>query len=265
MKVVSVCGISGSGKTTTIENIISELCRRGYKVGSVKDIHFEQFTIDPVETSNTNRHRRAGASLVTARGLFETDILHQSRLSVEEIIDIYDGKYDWLVLEGVDDAPIPTIVTAHTHEDLKDKWSDMAFAVSGRLSAEIDEYMGKPAIDATTNIGELVDLIELKVYDRLPNFPPECCGACGMPSCGDFAEAVIAGQRHRKECVANKGIELHINGKRIQMVPFVQQILTNAVLGVASELIGYEKGCDIEIKLTNHHLSEQAKYSAADK
>ena len=46
MKVFSVVGVTKSGKTTTIEQIIKEFIRRGYSVGSVKEIHFEQFAID---------------------------------------------------------------------------------------------------------------------------------------------------------------------------------------------------------------------------
>jgi molybdopterin-guanine dinucleotide biosynthesis protein B len=46
MKVFSVIGLSKSGKTTTIENIIKELRRRNYTVGSVKEIHFEKFKMD---------------------------------------------------------------------------------------------------------------------------------------------------------------------------------------------------------------------------
>ena len=74
MKVISICGISDSGKTTTAEHIIKELRRRGYSVGSVKEIHYDQFKMD-TEGSNTDRHRRAGSQLVTARGKYETDIL----------------------------------------------------------------------------------------------------------------------------------------------------------------------------------------------
>ena len=46
MKLFSVIGITKSGKTTTIENIIRELRKRRYTVGSVKEIHFEAFAID---------------------------------------------------------------------------------------------------------------------------------------------------------------------------------------------------------------------------
>ena len=248
MKVFSVCGVSGSGKTTTIENIIRELVARGYKVGSVKDIQFEEFAIDPDQTTNTNRHKAAGSELICARGLYETDLLFPSQLPMDRILDFYQKDFDWVVLDGVDCIAVPTIVTAHTEEDLQGKWGEFAFVVSGRISVKLDEYRGKPAIDATTDAKKLVDLIELKVYERLPDFPDDCCLACGM-SCRQLAAAILSGTKRRTDCVADKGIELHIGGVRINMVPFVQKILKNAVLGVVSELEGYEKGQVIEIRL----------------
>jgi len=169
-------------------------------------------------------------------------------LPVAKILDFYERDYDWVVMEGVADIPIPTIVTASNEDSLADKWSEMAFCVSGRISANIEEYNGVPAIDATTQIERLVDLIELKVYDRLPNFPPECCTACGM-TCVEFASAVLHGKKRRDECAANRGAELLINGRQINMVPFVQNILRNATIGVVSELDGYMPGCKIEIRL----------------
>jgi len=259
MKVFSVCGISGSGKTTTIEGIIAELVARGYKVGSVKDIHRDGFTIDPVETANTRRHKAAGSTLVCARGFDETSILYPAQLPMKDVLDFYsrDG-YDWVVLEGVNCIPVPTVVTAHNAEDLVQKWSPMSIAVSGRYSAEIDEYNGKPAINATTHIGQLVDLLELKVYERLPIFPPECCMACGM-DCEQLAAAIVAGQKRRTDCVADQDIELYVNGNRILMVPFVQALLRNALVGVVSELEGYEKGCQIDVKLSDRLLQVQEK------
>ena len=248
MKVLSVCGISKSGKTTTVESIIRELTARGYRVGSVKEIHFEAFAIDPDPQSNTRRHRAAGAQLVCARGMNETDLLFEEMLPAAKILEFYEKDYDWVVMEGVSDICVPTIVTAHNEDDLAEKWSDMAFCVSGRISSRIEKYRGTPAIDATADIKRLVDLIELKVYDRLPSFPPECCTVCGMDSCDAFARAVLAGRKRRSDCVADRGVELLINGRRIDMVPFVQNILRNAAMGVVSELEGYIPGCDIEIK-----------------
>ena len=165
MKAFSVCGITKSGKTTTVESIIRELRSRGYRVGSVKEIHFEGFAIDPDPISNTRRHRMAGAGLVTARGLYETDLLFPGKLSIEKILSFYEGEYDWVVMEGVSDATVPAIVTARGEDDLNEKWSGMTFCVSGPIAAKIKEYRGVPAIDATTNVEGLVDFLETNVRD----------------------------------------------------------------------------------------------------
>ncbi len=107
MKVLSVVGFSGSGKTTTIEKIIRELGRRNYSVGSIKDIHYEKFTME-TEGSNTHRHKQAGAELVTARGYNESNILFPGRLPVGSILKFY--KQDYVIMEGVEDYPSPRII-----------------------------------------------------------------------------------------------------------------------------------------------------------
>ena len=250
MKVLNVCGVKDSGKTTTIEHIIRELSARGYKVGSIKEIHFEQFAIDPDPQSNTNRHKAAGAGLVCARGLHETDILFPRQLSMAQILRFYNTDFDWVVVEGGSDLIAPLIITAHGEEDLLQKWGEqngMVFCVSGRISAQIGEYRGVPVIDAVSRTEEFVNFIERRVYDSLPDFPPECCSACGM-TCSELGGAILKGLKSRSDCVADKGAELTVGGRRINMVPFVQRILKNAVLGVVSELDGYEAGCDIEVR-----------------
>ena len=100
MKVFSVSGITKSGKTTTIENIIKELVCRGYKVGSIKNIHMENFTMDPDPDTNTNRHKAAGSALVCARGYFETNMLYPGQLPIDKILDFYEKDgYDWVILK----------------------------------------------------------------------------------------------------------------------------------------------------------------------
>ncbi len=74
MKAFSVIGISKTGKTTSIEKIIKGLKKRNYSVASIKEIHFDSFAMDAPGT-NTDRHRKAGSEIVTARGLNETDIM----------------------------------------------------------------------------------------------------------------------------------------------------------------------------------------------
>lgn len=248
MKVFSVCGITGSGKTTTVEHLIAELVRRGHRVGSVKEIHFEAFAIDPSPTSNTHRHRKAGAQLVTARGYFETDLLYPEKLPMRKLLSFYEGEYDYVVLEGVDDIPIPTIVAAHEQDDLDAKWSDYTFCVSGRIADRIEGHRGMPAISALQDPVALADLVERRVYDLLPDFSADCCTACGH-SCATLGAEILAGRATRRDCVIDRGLSLTVDGRPIQMVPFVQKLLRNAVLGVVQELDGYRPDVPIEVKL----------------
>lgn len=165
MKLFSVIGITQSGKTTTIERLISELTRRGYSVGSVKEIHFEDFAID-TPGSNTDRHRRAGALQVAARGFHETDVLYQRMLTMDEILLHFD--YDFVALEGVTDIPVPTIIAAHTVDEVRERRTEHTFAVAGRLSNSCAEVDGLPSLSALTQISELTDLVEQHAAAYVP-------------------------------------------------------------------------------------------------
>ncbi|HQO08719.1 MAG TPA: molybdopterin-guanine dinucleotide biosynthesis protein MobB [Clostridiales bacterium] len=247
MKVFSVFGITGSGKTTTVENIIKELVKRRYKTDSVKDIHFDAFKID-TEGSNTDRHYKAGAGTVTARGHYETDILFKRKLSMEEIYRFYDS--DYLVCEGVTDSNIPKIICAHNTKEADERLDSSVFAFSGRLSNEMTEYKGLPVINAVKEPERLVNLIEELVPEKLPDFPAECCNACGFGSCSELLAKILKKEAKREDCViVNKIIRLRIDGKEIEMVPFVQKILLNSVLSTVKELDGYRKNGRIEIEI----------------
>jgi molybdopterin-guanine dinucleotide biosynthesis protein B len=69
-------------------------------------------------------------------------------------------------------------------------------------------------------------------------------------SCRELCTAIIRGDRKRTDCVIDDSIiELTIDGVKIPMVPFVQRILHNAVVGVVSELEGYQKGSAIKLSI----------------
>jgi molybdopterin-guanine dinucleotide biosynthesis protein B len=205
MRIVTVFGTTKSGKTTTIEALIRELIRRGHTVGSVKDIHFEQFAIDTPGT-NTDRHRQAGANPVAAYGLRETDVLFARRLPLDELLSFY--KQDYVILEGVREPGIPAILTVHSVDDIEAQDTPEVFALSGVGAAGIKAHKGRPAIDATADAAALADLVEHEAF----------------------------------RCPQEKQATLTVNGREIAMVPFVQAILKNAVLGVAKELRGVEPG-----------------------
>jgi molybdopterin-guanine dinucleotide biosynthesis protein B len=81
-----------------------------------------------------------------------------------------------------------------------------------------------PVINALTNTKELVDLI----VEKTPPF------AAGIdPQCG--------------VAVNDMDVSLKINGQEIGMVPFVQSVIKNTVLGIVKELNGYQKDAVVEI------------------
>lgn len=246
MRIFSIFGITKSGKTTTAENLIKELTRRRYRVGSIKEIHYEQFSMDTAG-SNTHRHQQAGATLVTARGYTETDLLFSSALSLDAILSHYD--HDFVVMEGVTDTCAPKIITAHTTTEVDERLDDTVFAISGLLANEMDTYRGLPVINSIKEPDRLADLIEEKVFSRLPDMQPDCCHGCGY-DCRGLSARILSGLSLRSDCVLSRGdIQLVVDGRVIPMVPFVQTLLRNAVIGVAGELEGYRSHGDILVNI----------------
>ncbi len=246
MKLIRVNGITKSGKTTVCETIIAGLRKRGYSVGSVKEIHFELFKIDPDENTNTNRHKRAGSQLVTARGMFETDILYQRMISMDELLKHYD--HDYVILEGVTDINVPKIITAHNTDEIDERLDGKTVIISGVIANEgLKEWKGVEVVHALENSERLIDIAEKMATPPIPSFDPDCCGKCGY-TCDEFTSKLVKGEVELEDCVVqNQEVVLKVNGNEINMVPFVQKILRNSVIGVAQELDGYEKDGVIEV------------------
>jgi len=248
MKVIKVQGTSKTGKTTTVAAIIRELRRRGYTVGSVKEIHFERFTMETAG-SNTDIHKKAGANPVTARGLAETDIMLDSRIDIDKLLDMYDR--DYVVIEGKCEANCPSIATAKTAEQLDEQITPLTIACAGVISNDITEYRGLPVINALDDAERLVDLIEAKTPERMPNYDADCCTACGT-DCRGLTERIIRGTGSISECILKgQSVQVFINGEELPMVPFVKSMVRSVSTSVIKELDGYEENAEIVIRIKN--------------
>ncbi len=212
MRVFMVKGFSKTGKTTTVTELVKELRRRGYSVGTVKDIHFEGFTMDTPNT-DTYKHARAGAVRVAALGEKETDLLFSRRMDINALLKYY--KEDFVILEGDSGAQCPAVLTARTVDDIEKRMTDNVIAVSGIISGELEEYKGIPVIDCTKEVKKMADLIE-------------------KATAKEKAEAEVV---------------LTIDGTEIPMVPFVKETLKNVVTGAVKALDGYEEGKEIIVRV----------------
>ena len=230
MRAITVKGYKKTGKTTTCIRIIEELRRRGYTVGSVKNTHFPGFAIDPPDTDSF-RHAKAGASTVTIVASEETDVLFHHRRGLSEIISLFEE--DFLVSEGEDDQGFPNIITGKSVQDLDARRDEHTIGFSGIISSEMEEYDGLPVIDATRDIGRLVDLIE----EKSAVTSLEKSAVTGAERSAEMKEA------------GEKELVLKFNGEDVPMVPFVESILKETVLGLVKSLKGYEEGMDVTIEL----------------
>ncbi|MDD4237283.1 MAG: molybdopterin-guanine dinucleotide biosynthesis protein B [Desulfotomaculaceae bacterium] len=246
MKAFSVFGVTQSGKTTTIENIIRELKKRGYSVGSVKNIHYEDFLID-VEGSNTWRHKQAGSEMIVARGFKETDILIPQRLGIDRILRYFD--HDYVVIEGVSDTVLPKILCGGSNFTETDaRLNDLVFAISGCISNQISEYQGFPVINSLSEAGKLVDLIEEKVTDIMPFVEGlEQCGACGS-NCRELVTKIIKGEATRSDCAFVKSrTTVTVGQKEIAVDSWLEAKLEAFLAVLFSKLDSYDPGEQIKI------------------
>ena len=111
------------------------------------------------------------------------------------------------------------------------------------------EYNGLPIINAFTLIEELVDFLEENVPERMPNYPADCCTACGS-DCRGLTKRILTGEADREDCILRGGdVQVLIGGEEIPLVPFVKRLVKNVTTSVIKELDGYKEHGEIVIKI----------------
>ncbi len=154
MKVVGLCGSSGSGKTSLAEGLIRELKACGQRVSVVKHAH-KRFDID-VPGKDSYRHREAGA--------FEVVIANNHRLAkvrefeveyepsvhdlIAELVDC--GEAHWVLVEGFKHAALPKIEVwraAHGAPALYAAGDPFVIAVATDPTPALPEPTGLPVLD----------------------------------------------------------------------------------------------------------------------
>lgn len=159
MKICTIVGIRKSGKTTTVEGLVRELKKRGYRVGTVKTVFCPAFSMDQ-EGSNTDRHRKAGADLIGVKAKNEMHMIYPENLNDNRFFPLF--PVDILLVEGDYEAGVPRIVCAHRREDALERINEYTAAVSGRIASqkEGEDFGGLPVLDIFQNQKELADLVE---------------------------------------------------------------------------------------------------------
>jgi len=170
---VAAVGTSGSGKTTTLEYLISHLSAEGYKVGSIKHVHHEGFTMDR-EGTNTWRYAQAGARVIVAISPDEIAILqktHAALNDLDQIIGLLEREQlDIVFIEGfhrliAKRKDVPKIVTADDEDNLKrtlEGTVEPILAVTGVISENKPKISGLkiPILSLETEGEQLIKLVK---------------------------------------------------------------------------------------------------------
>ncbi|NLW43002.1 MAG: hypothetical protein GXY89_07705 [Tissierellia bacterium] len=233
MRVFSVTGVSTSGKTTVVEELVRELTLRGYSVGTVKSIgcgrdceirHKEScsthqyddaqcFTID-TKGKNTHRHKMAGAKQVSTWSKAETAIIYPYRMRLHELIENYD--FDFLIIEGGKNEPLPRIVTGFTEENTEMIIGNTTFAISGKIADKTKEINGIKTFRTHDDIVELVDYVIEKVHPTIGYKDEMGCRLCGM-TCGEMNSKILNGEKVYTDCIREyPKIEVNSNDKDLK-------------------------------------------------
>ena len=163
MRIITVVGIRKSGKTSTVTALVEEIRRCGRTVGTCKSVFCPTFSIDKPQ-SNTARHLRAGAALVCARAKHETTYIHPQQEPLTGVLRAFEGL-DYVLLEGDYLAPVARLVAAHGEQDALQRTNALTLVYVGRVSAREDAALPHPRINALTDAGALLDLIDAQVAD----------------------------------------------------------------------------------------------------
>ena len=112
--VISIAGVSNSGKTTLIVKLVKELKSRGYKVATIKHSH-HSFELD-TEGKDSWLHTKAGADAVVVTSHNTLGVIRHSpkEISLLEIINTYLQDMDIIIVEGYKSENIPKIEVFRT-------------------------------------------------------------------------------------------------------------------------------------------------------
>lgn len=228
--ILNVYGPSNSGKTTLVEKLITALREKDYSVGTVKNIHVGDFSID-TEGKDTWRHHKAGAEMVVANSEDEAAFLVKYGMVPEEVkYVIYKATDpDILIIEGYWDDDSPKIALGDFEERPK---------TALRYKDNFDEVLTFAVEGIETE----------KILEELPGLD---CGKCGNDSCNELASAIRQNKNTLEDCeyFSEKKVSMIVDGKEIPLGKFAKDIVAGTISGMVSTLKGVEGGREIKVEI----------------
>lgn len=212
--IVSFIGWHNSGKTTFASQVIHDLQHRGYTVAVIKSTKDHNIAHDQSGT-DTAIYRKAGATAVmlAAPDQMFLQTGHQGR-NLTNLAHRYFPNVDIVIAEGFKDArQIPKIEVTRGETDL------LRDQVNGVIAIATDRHISGDYIFGLDESNELADFLEQRFLKE--------------PGCS--TERVV----------------LMVDGKKITLNAFTQDILATTVTGLVNSLKKTKQGAKIELQISN--------------
>lgn len=241
LKAVVIGGYKKSGKTEAIEGLVSELVRRGHRVGTVKHVSLEGFTLDQPKT-DTWRHAQSGSERVVSVSPGEVATLEKRGADLSKILPDFGGL-DFVIVEGFRKTEnVVKIMAAQDGDEAAELDDEFTVGFIGH------GVKGKPVL-SRGDVHALADLVEQKAISPVGGLD---CDECGYSSCRDFVLAALAGKARKDGCRAlHGGVKLTVDGRQVPLKSFMQDLITGTIVGMLSSLKGAE-GHEIKIEVRRH-------------
>ena len=236
MKIIAVVGTKNTGKTTLVTKLVTELVKRGYKVGTVKHSHHAFDLAD----RDTGKHKEAGALIVVGSGNDETFFNLKEVLKLDEILAMmkFIKKLDFVVLEGFKHSNYTKISTS----DFKDEYT-----IKNVKVFDLDDEKLK----------FLIDLIDERSFGIMQNLN---CKKCGFKSCQDYVKAKLNGAVDARCHTESDDVLLKIDGQLIPLNPFVRDFVSETIKGMVNTLKTSEFGVEGSQKIEMLIRDEDNRY-----
>ncbi len=152
MRVFSISGFSGTGKTTLVESIVRELDSQGYSVITVKSSQHEP---REGEGTDTWKHQLAGALESFFRGP------SNRRKPLKEIVD--DFVSDFIIVEGMKASQIPKFWCIGNFQ-VGDTIPVEVKAIVSWNASQVEDKYGIPIVESE-DIEQIVSIIRREAIE----------------------------------------------------------------------------------------------------
>lgn len=238
MRGIVVSGYKDRGKTTLVEGIVKKLTERGYSVGTLKHVPHGSLNFGD-RKADTERHVKAGSDETVALGSERVFTSERREAELSEVLREM-RHLDFVVGEGFKNSKnVPRIIIAEDKSEaaeLEDEFT-VAFVRNG---------VGEKPVFEENELTEIGSLVEEKAV--MPTGGLDC-GECGYSSCEEYVLSAISGEASKEGCVTSQGeVSLIVDGKRVPLKPFIQDLVERTITGMVSSLKDTE-GRKIEVKI----------------